>query len=136
MDTFPWAGAGGITIFSKQAVLPLPTKVITLLDTPGHVDFSAEMERTLQVLDYHPGHQRHRWRPRPHTATLWELLRQYHIPTFLFVNKTDLNGLGREALLDGWGNLCWGDGCVDFSPHPEAGDAFQEQVAMCDDRRF
>ncbi len=129
LDTFALERERGITIFSKQAVLPLPTKVITLLDTPGHVDFSAEMERTLQVLDYAILVISATDGVQGHTATLWELLRQYHIPTFLFVNKTDLNGLGREAVLDELKSLL-GDGCVDFSPD-QAGDAFQEQVAMC-----
>ena len=131
LDTFALERERGITIFSKQAVLPLPTKVITLLDTPGHVDFSAEMERTLQVLDYAILVISATDGVQGHTATLWELLRQYHIPTFLFVNKTDLNGLGREAVLDELKSLL-GDGCVDFSPD-QAGDAFQEQVAMCDE---
>ena len=131
LDTFALERERGITIFSKQAVLPLPTKVITLLDTPGHVDFSAEMERTLQVLDYAILVISATDGVQGHTATLWDLLRQYHIPTFLFVNKTDLNGLGREAVLDELKSLL-GDGCVDFSPD-QAGDAFQEQVAMCDE---
>ena len=131
LDTFALERERGITIFSKQAVLPLPTKVITLLDTPGHVDFSAEMERTLQVLDYAILVISATDGVQGHTATLWELLRQYHIPTFLFVNKTDLNGLGREAVLDELKSLL-GDGCVDFSPD-QAGDAFQEQVARCDE---
>ena len=137
LDTDSQERARGITIFAKQAVLTLPAAngcgetALTLLDTPGHVDFSAEMERTLQVLDYAILVISATDGVQGHTATLWELLRQYHIPTFLFVNKTDLNGLGREAVLDELKSLL-GDGCVDFSPD-QAGDAFQEQVAMCDE---
>ena len=89
----------GITIFSKQAVLSLPQGEVILMDTPGHVDFSAEMERTLQVLDYAvlvisgvDGVQ-------SHTETLWQLLRRYQIPTFVFVNKMDLAGADKAALL-------------------------------------
>ena len=105
----------GITIFSKQALLPLSHTQLTLLDTPGHVDFSGEMERTLQVLDYgilvisgSDGVQ-------SHTRTLWKLLEQYHIPTFLFINKMDLPGTDRQALLREL-QLRLGEGCLDFDP--------------------
>ena len=99
LDTNPLERERGITIFSKQAILPLPEKTITLLDTPGHVDFSAETERTLQVLDAAilvisglDGVQ-------SHTETLWQLLQQYHIPTFLFLNKMDLSPYSEAELL-------------------------------------
>ena len=99
LDTNPLERERGITIFSKQAILPLPEKTITLLDTPGHVDFSAETERTLQVLDAAilvisglDGVQ-------SHTETLWQLLQQYHIPTFLFLNKMDLSPYSKAELL-------------------------------------
>ena len=99
LDTFALERARGITIFSKQAVFSLGDVIVTLLDTPGHVDFSAEMERTLQVLDYGilvingvDGVQ-------GHTETLWRLLKRYHIPVFLFVNKMDQPGTDKEALL-------------------------------------
>src|SRR5690554_7788016 len=100
LDTHELEKERGITIFSKQAVLDIGDKTITLLDTPGHTDFSAEMERTLQVLDYailvisgSDGVQ-------GHTATLWRLLSMYKVPVFLFVNKMDQHGTDREALID------------------------------------
>ncbi len=117
----------GITIFSKQAVLPIQDGEVTLLDTPGHVDFSGEMERTLQVLDYailvisgSDGIQ-------GHTRTLWQLLARYQIPTFLFVNKMDLLGSDQAALLTELQQRLDGN-CVDFT---QQGDAFWEAVAVC-----
>lgn len=99
LDNFALERERGITIFSKQANLAWRGKELTLLDTPGHVDFSAEMERTLQVLDYcilvisgADGVQ-------SHTATLWKLLKKNHIPTFLFINKMDQPAADREMLL-------------------------------------
>ena len=98
LDTQRLERERGITIFSKQAILPLENAEIMLLDTPGHVDFSAEAERTLQVLDYailvisgSDGVQ-------GHTETLWNLLEQYHIPTFLFINKMDLDTADRTSV--------------------------------------
>ncbi len=91
----------GITIFSKQAVLPLEDMDITLLDTPGHVDFSAEMERTLQVLDCAILVISGTDGVQGHTMTLWRLLERYDVPVFLFVNKMDLAGADRAALLSG-----------------------------------
>ena len=129
LDTDALERERGITIFSKQAVLPLQTAEITLLDTPGHVDFSTEMERTLQVLDYailvisgSDGVQ-------GHTQTLWDLLVRYQVPTFLFVNKMDLAGTDREALLSQLKRRL-GEGCVDFGLE---GDALWEAVALCDE---
>ncbi len=99
LDTHELEKARGITIFSKQAVLPLGEKEITLLDTPGHVDFSAETERTLQVLDYAVLILGGSDGVQAHTRTLWQLLKRYEIPTFLFVNKMDQPGTDRTALL-------------------------------------
>ena len=99
LDTYELERARGITIFSKQAVIQLENTRVTLLDTPGHVDFSAEMERTLQVLDYAilvisaaDGIQ-------GHTKTLWRLLARYDIPVFIFVNKMDQNGTDKDAIM-------------------------------------
>ncbi|MEA4964264.1 MAG: translation factor GTPase family protein [Oscillospiraceae bacterium] len=99
LDTEALERARGITIFSKQALLTAGNTRITLLDTPGHVDFSAEMERTLQVLDYALLVVSGTDGVQAHTETLWQLLRRYRIPTFLFVTKLDLPGPGREAIL-------------------------------------
>lgn len=121
----------GITIFSKQARMD----DITLLDTPGHVDFSAEMERTLQVLDYAILVISATDGVQGHTRTLWRLLRHYHIPTFLFVNKMDLAGADHDAVqLQLKKDLS--DGCVDFSDEPYCGgvnasEAFFEELAVC-----
>lgn len=129
-DAYALERARGITIFSKQARLEWKGLSMTLLDTPGHVDFSPEMERTLQVLDYavlvisgSDGIQ-------GHTATLWSLLSRYRIPTFLFVNKMDQPGTGRQMLME---EIRAGldQNCVDFG---ETGtEAFLEQAAMCDE---
>ena len=104
----------GITIFSKQAQLDSDGVKITLLDTPGHVDFSAEMERTLQVLDYAILVISGTDGVQGHTKTLWRLLNHYQIPTFLFVNKMDLDGADKEKIAK---QLCsqLSSGCVDFS---------------------
>ena len=89
----------GITIFSHQAMINLPDTQITLLDTPGHVDFSAEMERTLQVLDYAilviSGTQG----VQSHTHTLWRLLEHYNVPTFIFINKMDISQFDNSSLI-------------------------------------
>ena len=89
LDTFELEKARGITIFSKQAILEIDDKKITLLDTPGHVDFSAEMERTLQVLDYAILVISGADGVQGHTKTLWRLLEIYDVPTFIFINKMD-----------------------------------------------
>lgn len=99
LDTDELERKRGITIFSKQAVLPLENVQITLLDTPGHVDFSAEMERTLQVLDYAVLVISATDGVQGHTRTLWRLLEQYNVPVFLFVNKMDQSHVSREHLL-------------------------------------
>ena len=92
LDTYELERARGITIFSKQAVLWNDQMTITLMDTPGHVDFSAEMERTLQVLDYAVLVVSGAHGVQGHTRTLWRLLRKYRIPVFLFINKMDQPG--------------------------------------------
>ena len=99
LDTDALEKARGITIFSKQALFTAGNTDFTLLDTPGHVDFSTETERTLQVLDYAVLVISGTDGVQSHTETLWRLLRRYHIPTFVFVNKMNLPGPGREALL-------------------------------------
>ena len=121
----------GITIFSKLARLELPEAELTLVDTPGHVDFSTEMERTLQVLDYAVLVISGTDGVQSHTETLWRLLRRYRIPTFLFINKMDLAGARREALLAEL-QARLSEHCVDFG----AQDAteFQEQLSLCDER--
>ena len=122
----------GITIFSKQALLRTDKSEFTLLDTPGHVDFSTEMERTLQVLDYAILVVSGADGVQNHTQTLWQLLIRYQIPTFLFINKMDLAGADRTKLLDELKSRL-SDRCVDFS-EAEPADAFAEALAMCDER--
>ena len=131
LDTDRQERERGITIFSKQAVLPLKDLTITLLDTPGHVDFSTEMERTLQVLDYAILVISGTDGVQGHTRTLWQLLARYHIPTFLFINKMDLPGTQRQELL-GKLKASFGEGCVDFDPAQDQ-DVFGENVAICDE---
>ena len=119
--------ARGITIFSKQAVMPLGEMTVTLLDTPGHVDFSAEAERSLQVLDYAVLVISGTDGVQAHTETLWKLLERYNVPVFIFVTKMDLPGCGRQALMDGLRTRL-SERCVDFSAD---GDTLLESAAMC-----
>ena len=119
--------ARGITIFSKQAVMPLGEMTVTLLDTPGHVDFSAEAERSLQVLDYAVLVISGTDGVQAHTETLWKLLERYNVPVFIFVTKMDLPGCDRQALMDGL-RMRLSERCVDFSAD---GDALFESAAMC-----
>ena len=130
LDTDALEKARGITIFSKQALLTTGRTDITLLDTPGHVDFSTETERTLQVLDYAVLVVSATDGVQSHTETLWRLLRRYRVPTFVFVNKTDLPGLRREELLAQL-NRRLGEGFVDFGAAQPARD---EALALCDEQ--
>ena len=128
LDTYALERERGITIFSKQAVFPLGTTQVTLLDTPGHVDFSPEMERTLQVLDYAILVISGADGVQGHTRTLWNLLRRYEIPTFVFVNKMDQEGTDAEVLLQELKNVLE-EGCVNFSAKRDA--HFYEETAVC-----
>ena len=128
LDTYALERERGITIFSKQAVFPLGTTQVTLLDTPGHVDFSPEMERTLQVLDYAILVISGADGVQGHTRTLWNLLRRYEIPTFVFVNKMDQKGTDAEVLLQELKNVLE-EGCVDFSAKRDV--HFYEEAAVC-----
>ncbi len=129
LDTFELERARGITIFAKQAEVVLKEKKVTFLDTPGHVDFSAEMERTLQVLDYAVLVISGADGVQGHVQTLWRLLKRYKIPTFLFVNKMDQPDTDKEALLLELQNRL-DSSCVDFTLSKDS-DAFAEAMAMC-----
>lgn len=132
LDTYALERARGITIFSKQAQLTLGDLEVTLLDTPGHVDFSAEMERTLQVLDCAILVVSGADGVQGHTETLWRLLRRYEIPTFLFVNKMDQPGTDRQLLLEDIRSHL-DENCMDFSLMDEGGEIL-ENLAMCDEQ--
>ena len=129
LDTDALEKARGITIFSKQALLTAGDTDITLLDTPGHVDFSTETERTLQGLDYAVLVVSGTDGVQSHTETLWRLLRRYHVPTFVFVNKMDLPGMERQELLAQL-NRRLGEGFVDFGAEQADRD---EALALCDE---
>ena len=155
LDTSPLERERGITIFSKQAVLEFPETRVTILDTPGHVDFSAEMERTLQVLDYAVLLINGADGVQGHTVTLWKLLERYQIPTFIFVNKMDQDGTDHDALLIELKKRL-NENCMDFSENENAdrdlepelpagekeqqnlmenkfSEEFLESLAMCDE---
>lgn len=130
LDTFSLERKRGITIFSKQAVLNYNKTEFTLLDTPGHIDFSAEAERTLQVLDYailvisaSDGIQ-------SHTQTLWKLLAKYNIPCFIFINKMDLNRADKERISKEL-KASFSDSCIDFSIADKTN--LYESIALCDE---
>ncbi len=132
LDTNTLERNRGITIFSKQAECTLGEFGITFLDTPGHVDFSAEMERTLQVLDYAILVISGADGVQGHTETLWRLLSRYQIPVFLFINKMDQPGTDREALLAEVKEKLDAN-CVEFSAD-QTDEEWKEQVAVCDEQ--
>ncbi len=134
LDTYELERSRGITIFSKQAVFTLGGRQITLLDTPGHVDFSAEMERTLQVLDVAVLVINGMDGVQGHTLTLWRLLKKYSIPVFIFVNKMDQAGTDKEALLKDIKGRLNGE-CIDFTEKLSGGDEreFYENIAVAEE---
>ena len=132
LDTYEMERERGITIFSKQAVLSWKDIELTLLDTPGHVDFSAEMERVLQVLDYAVLVISGTDGVQGHTVTLWRLLKRYNVPVFLFINKMDREGTDRNALMaELKGRL--DEGCTDIEAIRENNPDRLESLAVCDD---
>ena len=133
LDNYELERSRGITIFSKQARLTLGNREVTLLDTPGHVDFSAEMERTLQVLDAAVLVISGADGVQGHVETLWKLLKYYQIPVFLFVNKMDQEGTDREKLLSELKKRLDGN-CVDFNQEETDYAAFAEEAAMSDEK--
>lgn len=140
LDTYELERLRGITIFAKQARFSLGNTEVTLLDTPGHVDFSAEMERTLKVLDYAILVISGADGVQGHVETLWRLLKRYDIPVFLFVNKMDQQGTDRSALLVELKKRL-DERCVEFGPESasaggQAAETFQEELAMCDEYRL
>ena len=131
LDTEGMEKERGITIFSKQAVFPLGERTVTLLDTPGHVDFSAEMERTLSVLDYAILVISGTDGVQGHTETLWRLLARYQVPVFLFVNKMDQPGTDQAQIMQKL-RAELDERCVDFSRDWHE-DSFLEEAAMCEE---
>ena len=120
----------GITIFSKQAVMTIGDSTMTLMDTPGHVDFSAETERVLGILDYAILVINAADGVQTHTLTLWQLLKRYRLPVFLFVNKMDLPASDAGRIMEEL-KRCFGDGFVLFGR--ETDKAFYEEAALCDE---
>ena len=129
LDTHALERARGITIFSKQALLETEHRAVTLVDTPGHVDFSAEAERIMPVLDCAVLVISGTDGVQAHTLTLWRLLERYQVPTFLFLNKMDLPGMGKDRLLAELRQQL-SPACVDFTASPEE---IAENAAMCDE---
>ena len=133
LDNFALERERGITIFSKQAQLTWKDLEIVLLDTPGHVDFSAEMERTLQVLDYAVLVISGTDGIQSHVQTLWRLLGQYKVPTFLFINKMDRPGTDRAELLKELQEKL-GAGCQEFGTEAESREeGFWEEISLCEE---
>ncbi len=133
LDTDEMERERGITIFSKQAVLTWKDTEITLLDTPGHVDFSAEMERVLQVLDCAVLVISGADGVQGHTETLWKLLTRYGIPVFLFVNKMDQEGTDCGKLLAELKSR-FSEGCIDFGRVETGAEEVIEEIAVCDEQ--
>ncbi len=132
LDTYAVEKERGITVFSKQALLTGEDTDIILMDTPGHVDFSAEMERTLQVLDGAVLVLSGVEGIQAHTRTLWKLLQKYEIPVMIFVNKMDrCKTIKEKAELLMQLQEEFGDGCVDFSQAVKGTESFYENIAMC-----
>lgn len=134
LDTHSIERSRGITVFSKQAVMGYGDNVYTLLDTPGHADFSAETERALRVLDYAVLVISGTDGVQSHTETLWKLLRRYNIPTVIFVNKTDISAYSPSVLMGGLKSRL-DKNCVDFSPisSGQASESFFEEIALSDE---
>ena len=130
LDTYELEKSRGITIFSKQAMFEINETQITLLDTPGHVDFSAEMERTLQVLDYAILVVSGADGVQGHTQTLWRLLKTYQIPVFIFINKMDQSGTDKEKLMLELQKRLH-EGCTEFALENE--ETLYDHLAMCDE---
>ena len=128
LDTDDQERSRGITIFSGQAQIQTAGTELILVDTPGHVDFSAEMERTLSILDAAVLVVSGRELVQGHTVTIWKLLEKHHVPVFIFVNKMDLQGTDRKAAMESL-KASLDDGCVCFLPGPDP-----EELAMCDER--
>ena len=129
LDTHELERSRGITIFSKQARLETENRQVILVDTPGHVDFSAEAERTMPILDCAVLVISGTDGVQAHTVTLWKLLERYHVPVFLFVNKMDLPGTNREKILQELQSQL-SPGCIDFCEEEET---IAESCAMCDE---
>lgn len=132
LDTDPIERSRGITIFSKQAVLRLGENEYTLLDTPGHVDFSAETERALRVLDYAVLVISGTDGVQSHTETLWRLLKRYNVPTFIFVNKMDISFLEKESLANELKRKL-APGCAELSPGRPHDELFEELAECSED---
>ncbi len=132
LDTHSIERSRGITVFSKQAVMRIGKSEYTLLDTPGHADFSAETERALQALDYAVLVISGTDGVQSHTETLWRLLARYRIPTFIFVNKMDISAYESTVLMGGLSKRL-GSGCIDFTLDRSREELFEE-AAMCDEK--
>lgn len=130
LDTHFLERERGITIFSKQAEFNLGDMSCTILDTPGHSDFSNETERTLQVIDYAILVISGSEKVQSHTETLWDLLKRYNIPTFIFVNKTDLSGVNRDDVMYTLKKRL-SDGCIDFFHYDK--EKLLEELSLCDE---